>query len=308
MLESIRTIIVPTDFSPLCEPALRSAADLARREGAAIHLLHAVRLPLFHTPYDVNVPRSVWEELGRNARERMYESQLWLEEAGVEEVGLIVSDANLPAETIRRSAIELEADLIVMATHGRRGVKHALLGSITERALRAAPVPVLAVRSEPLRVPPRRLLLPVDFSTHADRATEVATALARRFETHVDLLHVIDTLPDRLRYRSKEAVDFETRVRAEAADRLNDVGGRLASAGLSTASHLTDGDTADEIVATADRLESDLIVMGTHGLTGFQHAMLGSVTESTLQRARCPVLTTRAADASEEGGDGASAT
>ena len=296
VLESIRKIIVPTDFSPLCEPALRTAADLALREGASIHLVHAVRLPIFHTPYDINVPQAVWDDLGRNARERMYESQLWLEEAGVEEVDLIVSDAHRPEETIRRSALDLEADLVVMATHGRRGVKHALMGSITARTLRVAPVPVLTVREEPLRVPPRRILLPIDFSVHANDAVAIATGLARRYEAHIDVMHVVDTLPEALRYTSMEALAFDERMRTEAGERLRDAGVQLASLGLSAASHLVEGDTADQIAAEAARLEPDLIVMGTHGLTGYRHALLGSVTESTLQRVRCPVLTTRVSE------------
>lgn len=88
MLESIRSLVVPTDFSPLSDMARESAANPARQDGATIDLVHAIRLPLFHSPYDIHVPQSIWAELARNGRDRMYESQLWLEEAGIEEVSV----------------------------------------------------------------------------------------------------------------------------------------------------------------------------------------------------------------------------
>lgn len=291
MLESIHSLVVPTDFSPLSDAALESAANLARPDGATIYLVHAVRLPLFHTPYDVNVPQSVWAELARNARERMYESQLQLEEAGIEEVSVIVSDTELPAEAIRRTALEHEADLVVMATHGRRGLKDALLGSVTERAIRISPIPVVGVRSQPLRVPPERLLVAVDHSVHSDCATELATAFATRFASRIDLIHVLDTLPDYLSYSSREAIDWDERSRAGSVQHLHDLARRLEAQGLTVDIHVAEGDTADEIASAADRLDTDLIVMGSRGLGGLERALLGSVTKRTLQRARCAVAT-----------------
>lgn len=293
MLESIRKIIVPTDFSDQSEVALRTAAVLAQRNDASVHLLHAIRLPLFHTSHDVNVPQTIWEGLRKAARERMYESQYLLEEAGVSEVELIVSDAHQPAETIEASAREIDADLVVMATHGRRGIAHAFLGSVTERTIRSAPCPVLTVKNTGVHeMPPRRILVPTDFSTCSDRAIDLACSLARHSAADIDVLHVLDRLPDYLRYRSEEAVDFEKRIREASMDRLQRVESKLTGEGFSVETHLADGTPADVIARQADRLASDLIVMGTHGRTAFEHTMIGSVTEHAMRLAACPVLTT----------------
>lgn len=294
MLEAIRKIVVPTDFSELSEAALRTAAAFARKDDASIHLLHSIRLPFLHTSYDINVPHAVWEGLRKGAHERMYESQLWLEEAGISEVEVIVSDANQPAETIARCVDEINADLVVMATHGRRSIGHAFLGSVTEKTIRTCPVPVLAVKGKGVtEMPLRRILLPIDFSTNSKRALSLASTLAKRYSAQLDVLHVLAQVPDYLRYGSAEAVDFDNQSREFAVERLREIRVQLESDGISVQTHLPGGISPEVISDEANRLGADLIVMGTHGFTGFKHAMIGSVTDRTLRLAPCSVLTTK---------------
>ncbi len=295
MLEQIRTIITPTDFSELSEAAVRTSAALARRDDATIHLLHSIRLPFFHTNYDANVPQAIWEGIRKGTRERMAETQRSLELAGLSKIGQIVSESQQPAEAIAKSAQELDADLIVMATHGRRGYKHAFLGSVTERTIRTSPVPVLAVKDDSLiEGTLDRILFSSDFSIHSEEAMKLTCTLANRFGAHVDVVHVLEKLPDYLMYGSGEGLVLENQGRAMAIEALNELGQQLEAKGLSHATHLIEGVTADAISDKADRLGSDVIVMGTHGFSGFAHAVIGSVTERTLRLAPCSVLTTRA--------------
>ena len=147
MLDSIRRIMVPTDFSEHSETALRAAAKLAARDDASIQLFHSLVPPSFYNDSNFDLPESVWEEIRKGTREGMYDSQLMLEEAGVSEIDLIVEEGRHPADAIARSAKELDSDLVVMATHGRRGLRHLFLGSVTERTMRASPVPVLAIKN-----------------------------------------------------------------------------------------------------------------------------------------------------------------
>lgn len=297
MLESIRKIIVPTDFSELSEAATRSAATLALQDDASVHLLHSIRVPFLHTNYEVNVPDAVWEGIRKGTRERMVESQMMLEEAGVSEVGLIVSESRQPAEAIAQSAREIDADLVVMATHGRQGMKHAFLGSVTERTIRSSPIPVLAIKDNGImKTPLRRILLPTDFSTHSERALSLACTLAKRYGAHLDVLHVLDRSPDYLKYGSVAAAEFDDQGRAMAVEYLKDIGKKLEEDNFSVRTHLVEGVAADLIADDADRLGSEMIVMGTHGFTGISHALIGSVTERTLRLAPCSVLTTRASD------------
>ncbi len=295
-MEFIRRIIVPTDFSDLSQAALRTAAKLAREDDASIHLLNSIRFPLRRTGSGLNIPDAIWQTLRRATQEKMYESQLLLEELGVSEIELVVSDASHPAEAIVDLAAEIDADLVVMATHGRRGLKHAFVGSGTARTIRASPIPVLAVKGSGIEQwPLRRILVPTDFSLHAERALDLACFLAKRSDAQIDLIHVLDRSPDYYSlYGTSDAAALDSRVRAIAVERLEAIAQRLEKDGLSTTSNLETGSAKDLVCSEAARLGSDLIVMGTHGLSGFANAILGSVTERTLRFAPCSVLTTTA--------------
>jgi universal stress protein A len=138
-------ILVPTDFSEHSEGALRYACELARQLGASLTILHVYQVPGFTLPEGVILggPQelsSVLESVDRDLqRVRTLAFDL-----GVEAESQSVCGG--PSEEICRFAQEQGFDLIVMATHGRTGVRHLLLGSIAEQVLRGAPCPVLTTR------------------------------------------------------------------------------------------------------------------------------------------------------------------
>jgi nucleotide-binding universal stress UspA family protein len=295
MLNSIRKIIVPTDFSDLSGIAARTAAWLAMPEAASVHLLHVIRLPLLHTTYDLNVPEAIWQGLRKAMHERLDETKQELEGLGVTDVHQIVSESLQPAEAIAQSVKKLDADLVVMATHGRQGLKHALLGSVTERTLRTSAVPVLCVKGRGItETPIERILLATDFSTHSKQALSLACSFAKRSGAQIDVLHILDESPDYIKYLSAEIVAFEKQAHALAGDQLDAVGAQIKAANLSAKTHLRKGRAVEMVASEAERLGSDLIVMGTHGHSGFARVTLGSVTERTLRLAACSVLATHA--------------
>ena len=114
-----------------------------------------------------------------------------------DDIDVVVSDAERPEDLIRRTAADSRADLIVCATHGRRGIRYAMLGSVTERILRSSPVPTLSVRSRALETPPKHLLVPVDLSNRSEAACDIAATMAERFGAHVHILHVFTPIPER---------------------------------------------------------------------------------------------------------------
>ncbi len=124
---------------------------------------------------------------------------------------------------------------------------------------------------------------------------KVACTLAERFGAAIEILFVLDEWPGYLPYVSAEATDFESRARAVMGDRLDSLAAEISKSNIAVKAHLRHGIAADVIVDEADRLGSDLIVMGTHGHRGMAHFTLGSVTERSLRMAPCSVLTTRAA-------------
>lgn len=138
------TFLVPHDFSADADAALETAVELARRLGAELHLLHAYQQPLdVLSPYGVAIPPNVGPELRAAAQRR-------LDEIAKEISGLRIhvhAVEGPPALVIPEQAREIGADLVVMGTHGRSGLRHLLLGSVAERTVRSAPCPVLTVKA-----------------------------------------------------------------------------------------------------------------------------------------------------------------
>jgi nucleotide-binding universal stress UspA family protein len=141
----------------------------------------------------------------------------------------------------------------------------------------------------------RTILVPVDFSDHSARALVVATELAKRFQGKLHLIHSYPLPPIAFApYEVSLPLDFERGVR-EAADRqLAACAERARKEGLAVGTTTTAEAPVDAIVACANKIGADLIVMGTQGLTGLKHVLLGSVAERTLRLAPCPVLTLKA--------------
>ncbi len=116
--------------------------------------------------------------------------------------------------------------------------------------------------------PFNKILVPVDFSKHSERATALALELARKFESSLTLLHT-----------SVAIKTVRARVLAQGIAKVDAL--------------LVEGNPFAEIVRTAREKHFDLIVMGTHGRTGLEHALMGSVAEKVVRKAPCPVLSVR---------------
>ena len=150
-MSEFRVIVVPYDFSEHARAALDEAADLARRLGSDLHLVHVLLSPIYTYSFayapeaTAVVPPIDMTEVREGAMKSLREVAAGIEIPGQIECH-VVEGASI-AETLRESVVELGGDLIVMGTHGRTGLAHAFLGSVAERTLRAAPCPVLTVQS-----------------------------------------------------------------------------------------------------------------------------------------------------------------
>lgn len=138
------------------------------------------------------------------------------------------------------------------------------------------------------------LLVAVDFSQDSEEALELALELARPLEAKIHLIHAYEIptaaataygvmLPEGLWERVRDAVDR----------RLSGLLERVREAGFSGESHLVEGEPVAAIEETAKAIPADLVVMGTRGLSGLKHVVLGSVAERTVRTAPCPVLTVK---------------
>lgn len=147
-MSDYQCFLVPYDFSDHARAALDAALDLAGRLGARVHLLHVVQPPTYAYPgiaggiaptIDLRVVRESASQALGEVVARVAGSKVPVEPHVVE--GLAIP------ETIHQVAQKVDADLIVMGTHGRTGLAHAFLGSVAERTLRGAPAPVLTVQA-----------------------------------------------------------------------------------------------------------------------------------------------------------------
>jgi nucleotide-binding universal stress UspA family protein len=193
----------------------------------------------------------------------------------------------VPHEEIVRCAREQAADLIVMGTHGRRGVAHLLLGSVAEKVVRTAPCPVLTIRQ---RRPDRtaNVLVATDFGVAAQVALDYGRTLAHLFGARLHLLHVVEN--NFLRPIASDTHALMTSAREQLAAQLtaDDRSALQAIESIETSDH-----PADAIVDYARNADIDLIVMGTHGRHAFDRLLLGSVAEQVVRTAPCEVLTVR---------------
>jgi nucleotide-binding universal stress UspA family protein len=141
-----KNILVPTDLSDGAEEALDYACELAQRLDATVHILHVIGVPA------MGVPELGMAMTGSVVDSLIQEDQAVLDKLararrGPTKIGDVLLRSGDARDTIDQVAMEVSADLIVMGTHGRRGMSRALLGSITEAVIRTARCPVLAVRA-----------------------------------------------------------------------------------------------------------------------------------------------------------------
>jgi len=290
------TILVPHDFSPHSDAALRRAVDLAKQQNGKIHLLHAYAWPMRGVmPYDMAVPAGVWDAIREGTMERLEEIRAGVAKQGVEATAEV--SALLPVEAILTAQKEVHADVIALGTRGFTGLKHVVLGSTAERTVRLAPCPVLTVKEGDAGGPPRRIVVATDFSADGDHARDVAVVLAKLFGADLHVVHAFDiplalvtpyevTVPDNLIREARDAA----RKRLDAAIET------VKAKGVSATAHLAEVPAATAIVEVASETKADLIVIGTRGHTGLKHVLLGSVAERTLRLAPCAVLTVKKAE------------
>jgi len=212
----------------------------------------------------------------------------------------VVEAPNVYGEILAQAG-QLDADLIVMGTHGRTGFQRLFLGSVTEKVLRTARQPVMTVGSpsgaRDAASSFKRILCGVDFSACSIAALRYAMSLAEGAKAHVTAVNIVEWLP--VGYGSlvgpgADLTGYQTVLEAAAHDRLHNVIAGLPVNGVLVDETVTSGKPHHEILRLAAEQGSDLIVLGIHGRNPVDRMMFGSTAEPVARRATCPVLTVRA--------------
>jgi nucleotide-binding universal stress UspA family protein len=277
----MRRILCAFDFSEFAERALRHAASVARWYGADLHLLHVAAPASPHTAGD--------RRFGHQALDAVLAPLL---PARVNRF-IRITDGS-PAPAILAYARQNEVDLLVMGTHGRGGGGRLLIGSVAEPVLRNAPCPVMTIhraeRRSSERPPFRRILCAVDFSPASQRALAYGLELAAHSDAEITFLHVLE----RHCHGGSEAPSSEepeTAVERETHERLRRVLPADARQWCRPYSRVILGNVAEAVVGEANRIDADLVVIGTHGRNAVDELLFGSNADEVVRRARSPVLT-----------------
>lgn len=277
---AIRDVLCLTDLSPRSDAALHHALALAARFQAELTVYHAVEK--FEGPHP-DITFGIGQELTEAAEKRALAALTAAVKDARERPSVKVEQVPSAAEAVVEMALGRRADLTVMATHGRRGLHHMLLGSVTEEVIGHARSPVLCLR-ESAPVAYRRILVPTDLSLASRLAFPMAAFIARSFGAEVIGLHAA---PPATVATLSGIAERRTPMPSEAA--LWDFY-RSDFAGLPVTAQVYTDVAWDCIVRTAKVEGADLIVMATRGHDSVSDRILGSTTERTLRHAPCPVL------------------
>jgi nucleotide-binding universal stress UspA family protein len=294
----VRRILCPVDFSDCSTRALEHAVRVASFFDATVHALHVVPSlfeaiePVLAAP--AHAPEGLREKAMRELAEFVAPFREW--HVPIEPC---VSFGN-PAREIEAKTAELPADLLVMGSHGRRGLSHLLLGSVTEKLMHRADCPVLAVGAGQTTVPEappyRRILCPTKLAPGSERAVDFALALAARSDASVEVLHVIESMPPAVDGRPLEGAPEIEALRARKIAEADGALRRSIAPGLgnwcAVSQRVATGDPAPAIVEAARTGRAEVIVMGVHA-TAIDRALFGSTIHRVLRDAPCAVLIIR---------------
>jgi nucleotide-binding universal stress UspA family protein len=316
---NIQNIIVPIDFSKMSVQAIQIARQLARRFGASIHLAHVRQFNYaadFMAPVPPMVPFSImlYEQNGEQIA--LKELKKVASECGVSSASCDVLSGAPPFDEICRLGRTVPADLVVMPTHGRTGLKHVFLGSTAERIVQHSPCPVLVTRGSALqanngsRFRIKTILVPVDFSNCSREGLRYAIAFANEFGAKIILLH---TTYLGYVYSSEGTALYDIPALQKAACRnvehhMRDLAGTVNFGRVKFDIVVTEGSPVPDICAFAQSGDVDLIITPTHGFTGVKHVLIGSIAEQVVRHAPCSVLVVpshphiRAASLAKSGG------
>lgn len=297
----LQRILVATDFSKASEKAFDQAVALARGAGDVdVHVLHRLAAPIPVFPPIAPPAGGSWSEMGPMLDE--YANQL--RQSAMRELEAVVARAPEsvsvetsieevlePEEAVAKKIESWKPDLLAVGTHGRHGLEKLVMGSIAARLLHHADTAVMLVRADSAIYdgdePIGPVLVPIDFSDHSHRALAVARLVVTRFHGSLDLVHVVEMLrnpltPAKLTSRFDTDPDLREKTLEALGDMLGENEGHTSA---------VDGvSVAGAILKRREEVGARLVVMGSRGLTGLPHLLVGSVAEKVARFSEVPVI------------------
>jgi nucleotide-binding universal stress UspA family protein len=303
VMVKIRRILCPVDLSDASLRALRHASALAAWYESSLTVFYVdTTVPIEGADFEeFAFAASAVVEAARSSR-AAHDVRAFIDRAsGATKVDIIVGESTYIDRAILDAARALPADLLVMGGHGRVGVQRLLLGSTTERVLRAAPCPVMVVPPHDTVAPSvvsfKHIVCAIDFSESSLAALAWALSLAEEADAQLSLVHVIESPPE-LRVSTtvtdRNLHELHAAFEADTLTRLRSLVPPHASHYCSVETATGSGAADHAILNFAAERKADLIVMGAQGHGAIERFVFGSKTRDVVAGATCPVLTVSA--------------
>jgi nucleotide-binding universal stress UspA family protein len=299
MLE-IKLILCPIDFPEFSVRAYHHAVSLAEHYQAKLVAQHVVELwrhPSASFAASAGLYGEFEQALCESGKKQLRE---FVKNHTHDEIQPeLVVQAGLAADSIVSFAQAQKTDVIVMGTHGRRGFDRLMLGSVTDRVMRTAPCPVLAICKPPhdslagdtATSKERgyvhqltRILFCADFSENSEQALKYAISATAEYDAELTLLHVLEGVPSPA--KAEEAM-------AAAGERLDKLIPREGRKTLKVKTAVRIGEPYWQIIQLALEAQIELVTMGVRGRGALDLAVFGSTTYRVMQLGSCPVLAVR---------------
>jgi nucleotide-binding universal stress UspA family protein len=283
---TINRILCPVDFFPASDAAVSYAAGLAANYDATIHLLHVIT-PILPGPYEYAIDTvEVTKSLEKAAMLEMNKLAARAREAGVRcNITVRVGDVY---DEIKRTIEVDKPELVVMGTHGRRGVERWFMGSTTEKLMRHSPVPIVTISATGEKLTPaprfRRILVTTDFSDGTPDALAYAFSVAQENDSQITLLHVVHDVAADVSGRYRESL-----IKG-VEKQLQDLIPAEANNWCDVITRVETGVPYRIVLRMLEDEKVDLLVMNIHGKGMLDRALLGSTAERVVRVATCPVM------------------
>lgn len=294
MEKKIETVLIGTSLTEASDEVVRTGVKLARAAGARVVLAHAYSLQGAYggAPFVPEVSMGEVMEAERQALRRLMTNQADRVGLQAEELAGMLLEPGPAHQMIMEAARRKGVDLIVVGAT-ESPVLSKLFGATADRVVRKASCPVLVVRRE-MPVPPARVLLPVDLSFLSGEAfregLNVVAAMSRDASTNLpemEALYVVTELDRRLFATEEAPAQAEEHSREEMRRFLER---NAADSALKVAPRIATGYVEDEILLRIREWEPTLVVIGTHGRSGFERFLLGSVAARVIRDGGANVL------------------
>ncbi len=287
----VERILLSTDGSEYSEGAVREAIKLAKQCSSLLTAVSVIET----NPEFATIAPQITEKMEKTAREQLSAVQARARKEGID-CNIVVREGEDSYKDIVDEAGKNKSDMIVMGRRGRTGLKRLMMGSVTARVIGHAPCNVLVVPKD-AQLNFKNIVVATDGSKYSASAASRAIGLAKRNGSDLTVISVVPSellTPMDLDLTMTQREHVAEQEMQEAEKSAKAVKDAAQKEGVAVKAFVLSGKPSEAIIQTAREKRAGLIVVGSHGRTGVERLLMGSVAERVIVLSECPVLVVKA--------------